>query len=101
MIYTARRVKAAEALQLGLVSRVVPLEALLDTCLETACAIAANAPIAVRAAKKAIAEGMQTDIESGLAVELRECVYCFETADQQNAMRAFMEKRKPEPFVNR
>ncbi len=101
LIYTGRRIKAAEALALGLVNSVVPQEALMDTCLALAETIAANAPIGVRAAKRAIDGGLQTDIDSGLALEMAGIAGCFETEDQRNAMRAFMEKRKPDPFVNR
>ena len=101
LIFTARRVKAEEALALGLVNQVVPQAQLMETCLEMAQRIAQNAPIGVRAAKQAVNRGLQTDMENGLAIELELCANCFETEDQQNAMRAFVEKQKPPPFVNR
>lgn len=101
MIYTCSKVKADEALSLGLVNAVYPSGQLMEECLKLAEKIARNAPIAVRAAKKAINDGMQVDIDSAIAIEAEQFGGCFETEDQKNAMTAFCEKRKPEPFVNK
>ena len=101
LLYTARKVKAPEALAIGLVQGVYPVEQLMEEALKMAGRIAGNAPIAVRATKKAVNDGLQVDIDR--AIEIEEALFgsCFETEDQQNAMGAFVEKRKPEPFVNR
>lgn len=101
LLYTCGKVKADEALKLGLVNAVYPADQLMDECLKLAGKIARNAPIAVRAAKKAVNDGMQVDIDSAVAIEADQFGSCFETEDQKNAMEAFCEKRKPDPFVNK
>ncbi len=100
MIYTARNIKAEEALRIGLVNQVVPLEELLPTAERMASGIAKNAPIAVRQCKKAINEGLELDMDR--AIELEEILFgdCFETHDQVEGMTAFMEKRKEKNFTN-
>ncbi len=101
LIYSARNIKAEEALRCGLVNTVYPVEELMPAAERLAQTIAKNAPIAVRACKKAINEGLQTDMDR--AVELEEALFgsCFETTDQREGMRAFLEKRKHEPYCNR
>jgi enoyl-CoA hydratase len=101
MLYTCCKVKAEEALKLGLVNAVYPADQLMEECLKLANRIASNAPIAVRAAKKAVNDGMQVDIDSAIAIEAELFGSCFESEDQRNAMTAFCEKRKPDPFVNK
>ena len=100
LIYTARNIKAPEALTIGLVQAVYPAAELMAEAEKMANRIAGNAPIAVRACKKAINDGMQVDIEAGEVIEEKLFGSCFETQDQQNAMTAFIEKRKHDPFVN-
>ncbi len=101
LIYSARNIKAEEALRCGLVNAVYPVEELMPAAERLAQTIAKNAPIAVRACKKAINEGLQTDMDR--AVEIEEALFgsCFETEDQQEGMHAFLEKRKHEPYCNR
>ena len=101
LLYTTSKVKAPEALALGLVNAVVPLENLMDEAMKLAEKIARNAPIAVRATKKAINDGLQVSIDEGVAIEEELFGSCFETLDQQNAMKAFVAKEKPAPFENR
>jgi len=101
LIYTARKVKADEALAIGLVQAVYPVDTLMDEAMKMAARIAGNAPIAVRACKKAINDGCQVDMDNAIVIEEKLFGSCFETEDQKNAMSAFVEKRKPEPFVNR
>ena len=74
---------------------------ILLEALKMAARIAGNAPIAVRACKKAINDGLQVDIDQALVVEEKLFGSCFETEDQKSAMTAFVEKRKHDPFVNR
>ena len=100
MIYTARNIKADEALRIGLVNAVYPLDELYAAAEKIAGQIAANAPIAVRASKKAINEGLQVDIDRAVVIEEQNFGSCFETADQQEGMGAFLEKRKHAPFTN-
>ena len=101
LIYTARNIKAPEALAIGLVQAVYPAEELMAEAEKMANRIAGQAPIAVRACKKAINDGIQVDIEQGVIIEEELFGSCFETEDQQNGMGSFLEKRKHDPFVNR
>ena len=100
MIYTARNIKADEALRIGLVNQIVPQAELMATAEKMAAGIAKNAPIAVRQCKKAVNEGLELDMDK--AIELEEKLFgdCFETHDQVEGMTAFMEKRKEKNFTN-
>ena len=101
MVYTARNIKAEEALRIGLVNAVYPLEELYSAAEKLASQIAANAPIAVRASKKAINEGLDLAMDEAVVVEEKAFGSCFESQDQQEGMGAFLEKRKHEPFTNK
>ena len=101
LIYTAKNIKADEALRIGLVNAVYPLEELMPAAEKMAETIAKNAPIAVRACKKAINDGMQVDIDRAVAIEEGLFGSCFETADQKEGMGAFLEKHKHEPYQNK
>ena len=106
LIYTARNIKAEEALRLGLVNAVYPQEELLDQAKKLASIIAANAPIAVRNCKKAINEGLDVDMDQAIVIEEKLFGDCFETEDQKAAMANFLEKDKEKklkvvPFVNK
>lgn len=101
MIYTARNIKADRAAQIGLVNKVVAAEELSATVMKMAQGIAKNAPIAVAYAKKAINNGLQTDIDSGIAVEVEEFSNCFATEDQTYGMTCFLEKVKEKEFSNK
>lgn len=100
MIYAGTKVKAPEALSLGLVNAVYPADELMPAAMKLAERISANAPIAVRACKKAVNDGLQVDMDEAIVIEEKLFGSCFETQDQKNGMTAFVEKRKPEPFVN-
>ena len=101
LIYTAQNVKAPEALAIGLVQAVYPAEELMEQAMKMATRIASNAPIAVRACKKAINDGLQVDMDAALVVEEQLFGSCFETEDQRSGMQAFLEKRKHDPYQNR
>ncbi len=101
LIFTAKNINAEEALRIGLVSQVVAPEALMDTAMELANAIAANAQIAVRQSKQAINRGMQCDIATGVAYEAEAFGLCFATEDQKDAMTAFVNKEKVTAFKNK
>ncbi len=98
MLFTGARVPAARALEIGLVNAVHPLDELLPAARALAATIAAQAPIAVRATKVALDSGLDTDLDSALAIEIGQVVTCFETADQREAMAAFVQKRRPAGF---
>ena len=95
LILTGRRVGAAEALSLGLVSRVAPAGALRQVALEVAGLVARNAPVSLRQAKRAIDGGMHLDLDEALDHENRMYQDCLRTQDRLEALRAFAEKRKP------
>lgn len=100
MIYTARNIKADEALRIGLVNAVYPADELYAAAEKLASTIAANAPIAVRACKKAINVGATAPISEAVECEEKLFGSCFQTGDQQEGMGAFLEKRKHDPFTN-
>ena len=101
LIYTAKNIKADEALRIGLVNAVYPLEELMAAAEKLAATIAKNAPIAVRACKKAIKEGLEAKMDDAVVIEEKLFGSCFETADQKEGMGAFLEKRKHEPYQNK
>ena len=100
MIYTARNIRADEALRIGLVNKVVPLADLLAEAVKLAGQVAANAPIAVRHAKADINEGLELGMEEAIALEERRFGACFTTHDQKEGMNAFLEKRREKTFTN-
>ena len=103
MIYTARNIKADEALRIGLVNAVYPQEELLPAAEKMAAGIAKNAPIAVRNCKKAINEGLDMDMDEAIVLEEKLFGACFETEDQKYGMAFFLDKNKEkvkEPFKN-
>ena len=95
MILAGRRVAAAEALRIGLVNRVVPLPDLMPAAAELASTIAANGPVAVRAAKRLMALAFDGDPVVGLETECAVFGSVFGTPEQREGMGAFVEKRKP------
>lgn len=104
MIFTGRNIKAAEALRIGLVNAVYPLEELMPAAKKMASIIAGNAPIAVRNCKKAINDGLQVDIDEALVIEEKLFGDCFETEDQKYGMAFFLDRNKDkvkEPFKNK
>jgi enoyl-CoA hydratase len=96
LIFTGRIINAEEALRIGLVNQVVPQEVLRNTCIDLAKTIVGKAPLAVKAAKRAINEGILVSLEEGLKVE-EECFgrLCA-SEDMKEGTLAFLEKRKPE-----
>ena len=101
LILTAKVIKAEEAKAIGLVSEVYPAEELMDKAMELANAICANAQIAVQESKRCIRMGMQTDIATGSAFEAEAFGVCCGTADKDEGMGAFLEKRNEKHFQNR
>lgn len=101
LIYSARNIKADEALRIGLCNAVYPAEELMPAAEKLAETIAKNAPIAVRACKKAINEGMEMPMDEAVALEEKLFGSCFETADQKEGMQAFLEKRRHDSYQNR
>jgi enoyl-CoA hydratase/carnithine racemase len=95
LILTARKLGAVEAEHIGLVNRIAPQGKLREVGMDLARSIAANGPVAVRAAKRAVNEGCDLPIAEGLEVEARCYEMVLPTQDRLEALAAFAEKRKP------
>lgn len=96
LIFTGRRIKADEAKATGLVNHLVPAGQARARATEIATAIARNGPIAVRQAKKAIAYGSETDLETAMILAIEAYNATVVTEDRLEGVRAFNEKRRPE-----
>ncbi|WP_033282804.1 enoyl-CoA hydratase/isomerase family protein [Streptomyces sp. NRRL F-525] len=92
LIFTGRMVKADEALALGLVDRLAPAAEVFTEAHAWAAKLAQGPAIALRAAKEAIDTGLETDIETGLAVERTWFAGLFATEDRERGMRSFVEE---------
>ncbi len=95
MVLNARFLTADEAVRLGLVNRVVPVESYLESALALAAEIAGRAPLALQFGKDAVNHAFDSFLESGLEAERRMFYSLFSTEDQAEGMRAFAEKRPP------
>jgi len=95
MVLNNRTLSAVEALQFGLVNRVVPVESFLDEALTLAEEIASRAPVAIRAGKEAVNAVFEGSLTAGLDQEKELFYSLFSTEDQKEGMQAFIEKRKP------
>lgn len=95
LVLTGEAIDAATAQDLGLVAEVVPPAETLERALELAATIATKPPIAARLAKQAVLSAYETTLSAGLAVEREAIRLAFETADREEGMRAFAEKRAP------
>ncbi len=95
LILTGRQFSAQEALEMGLINKVVPAELTIEEAKNLAKAIAEKPAIAVRLGKEAILKAFDTTIEGGLDYERKLFYLLFASADQKEGMQAFMEKRPP------
>jgi enoyl-CoA hydratase len=100
LIYSAEIIDAAEALRIGLVERVFPVDELLPQTLAWVKSVLSKAPIAVRMAKVAINNGANMDIKSAVAFEAEAMTAAFSSEDRVEGMTAFAEKR-PAAFKNK
>ncbi len=94
LVTTARQVKADEALQIGLVNAVYPANELMGAALQQAREVAAQGPLAVRAAKQAVQRGQDLDLDNACMLESELFALCFATEDQKEGMAAFVDKRQ-------
>jgi enoyl-CoA hydratase len=95
MILTGEPINADNAQRLGIVTRVVPVELLLEEAKAIAKKIAAKPPLAVRQAKEAVLKAANTGLDDGLDFERKSFYTLFASEDRKEGMRAFLEKRKP------
>ncbi|MGG3476690.1 enoyl-CoA hydratase-related protein [Peribacillus frigoritolerans] len=94
LIFTAKKLTAEEACQLGILLKVVPRDQLMSACEGLAADIMKNGPIAVKQAKYAIDQGMNTDLQTGMAIEGKAYELTIPTQDRSEALLAFSERRK-------
>lgn len=95
LIYSGRRIKADEALRIGLVNSLHEPHMLMESAYELASSIAVNSPAALRASKRLITRSIEGHPASGLAEEAHAFAEMFGAADQREGMAAFLEKRTP------
>ncbi|MBM7867726.1 crotonase [Heliobacterium gestii] len=96
LLYTGDMIGSDEALRIGLVNKVVPAESLIEEAKAIAGRIAGRGPLAVIAAKAALREGSNLDLNRAIAYEAELFASGFATADQKEGMAAFLQKRKAE-----
>ncbi|MCM3566520.1 enoyl-CoA hydratase-related protein [Neobacillus mesonae] len=96
LIFTAKKITAEEALDLGIVLEVVPYERLTEACQEFAAKMMKNGPVAIKQAKYAITRGINTDLQTGLEIEAKAYELTIPTEDRIEALQAFSEKRAPQ-----
>ncbi len=96
MIFTAKKIDAAEAYRIGLVNQVVARADLMNAAIEMAERICANAPLAVQTAKMAVWQGLDLSLADGLRLENTLAEPLRQTQDVQEGIAAFSEKRKPQ-----
>lgn len=96
MVLSGRFLTATEALQYGLVNRIVPAELLIDETLKLAREIASKSPVAVKLAKEAVNATFNNTLDEGLLFERKNFYLTFASEDQKEGMAAFVEKRNPD-----
>lgn len=95
MLYTAKKISAQEAKEIGLVNRVVPAESLMDEVMSVMKQIAQNAPISVKYTKICVNRGLELPLDYALEHERNLMPLCMNTEDAKEGVQAFSEKRKP------
>jgi enoyl-CoA hydratase/carnithine racemase len=95
LLLTGRRVGAEEALRIGFIDRLVPVGTARATAVELAQEIAANSPVSLRAAKRALRQGIDVDLASGLEIENQAWEEAAFSADRVEGVEAFNLRRVP------
>ena len=95
LIFTGKMISAVEAEQMGLVNKVIPHDQLMEEVFKTAKEIASKGKTSLRAAKQAINHGMNTDLATGIHIEIDGFAMCYGSSDAKEGTSAFLEKRKP------
>jgi enoyl-CoA hydratase len=96
MVLTGNFISAEQAMQAGLINRVVPVEVYLQEAVKLAKDIAERSPIAVQMAKESVLKSFESNLTEGLYFERKNFYMLFATEDQKEGMAAFVEKRKPD-----
>ncbi len=95
MVLTGKFISADEALQAGLINKVVPVELYMNEAIKLARDIAAQAPVAVRLAKESVLNAFNASLDEALIMERKNFYLLFASEDQKEGMNAFVEKRTP------
>ena len=96
MVLTGRFISAEEALEFGLINKVVPVETCLREATKIASNIASMSPIAARLAKESVNRTFEAHLDDGLHFERKNFYLLFASEDQKEGMEAFIDKRKPD-----
>jgi len=96
LIFTGKMISATEALQIGLVNKVVAPEKLIEEVMQTAGVIASKGKVSLREAKQAVNRGMDVDLSIGCSIEIDAFAVSFASPDAKEGTAAFVEKRKAE-----
>lgn len=94
-LFRGNHIPATRAKELGLVNNIAPINELLDKTFEIARDIGKNAPLALKSIKQSINNGLQTDINTALSIELDQYYKCANSDDRMEGITAFNEKRQP------
>ncbi|MGD9241446.1 MAG: enoyl-CoA hydratase-related protein [Desulfobacterales bacterium] len=94
LVFTGKMISAAEAEKIGLANKVVPADQLMEEVIKTAREIASKGKVSLRAAKQAINFGMNTDLATGIHIEVDAFGLCYDSSDAKEGTSAFLEKRK-------
>jgi len=95
LLFTGERIDARQACQLGMVNRVVPAAELMSETRQLAEKLVTKPPLALKMAKELVNTGMNMDLDSALKLEAHALAYLMVTADKNEGMSAFLEKRQP------
>ena len=95
LILTGKIIDAEAAYRIGLVNKVTPPGKLMDECFQLAETLSEKSPIAVKYALRAINQGIEVDLASGLKIESLCLGACFASKDSKEGLNAFLEKRSP------
>lgn len=94
-LFRGNKISAPKALESGILNGVCKKESLLEDTIEIAKEIAANAPLSLKALKKSVNTGLETDLNTALVIELDQYYKCANSEDRQEGILSFNEKRKP------
>lgn len=94
-LFTGRRISAREALQFGIINRLVSKVVLMEETMKFAAEIANQAPLSIRLIKESVLKAVDVSLDEGMHFERKNFYLLFSTEDQKEGMRAFQEKRKP------
>ncbi len=96
LIFTGKMISATEAFQMGIVNKVTPPDQLMEEAVKTAKLIASKGKVSLNAAKQAVNQGLNADLETACKIEIDAFALCMASEDAKEGTQAFLEKRKPQ-----